>query len=423
MKKIAGGLLAEHLEGISQETNDVSNKRANKKHPLIEVQEFLQDNYQFRQNVVNAKVECRKKGDGEWEEANENSLFYYCIQNNYNITPNRIGWILNSDATPKFNPFIDYFNGLKWHPSERSEIDRLLKLIKVKGQERFNRHFKKMLVRCIVCSCVTERYNNKYNKHVFVLRSDGQSKGKSHFINWLCPPALKEYHVNNFKFDKDGEIALSTNFMVNLEELQSIASIKTDLEKLKACIQTSFINERLPYGKRRETFPRRCNFFGSTNMTEFLRDLTGSVRWLIFEIENINWEYSDPRSKNFIDINKIWAEAKYLLDIKFDYNLTQQEIEENEKINENHREKTIEEELIIKYFEVDPERKNHYAPGELFFKLQTLALPLGFKVNKRAASEAARKLFGEQEKARKKFEDGKESPRDGYFIRVIGEPT
>ena len=64
----------------------------------------------------------------------------------------------------------------------------------------------------------------------------------------------------------------------------------------------------------------------STNKDEFLTDETGSVRWLCFElIGKMNFTYKDK-----ININDIWRQAYSLYKSGFAYQLTPEEIEENE---------------------------------------------------------------------------------------------
>ena len=85
---------------------------------------------------------------------------------------------------------------------------------------------------------------------------------------------------------------------------------------------------------------------GSTNQATFLRDETGSVRWLIFSVKGINWNYS----KEF-NIDNLWAQA-YLLanDKDFDETMTRDDIIENEKRNQQYQVLTKEQELIHKLF-------------------------------------------------------------------------
>ena len=85
--------------------------------------------------------------------------------------------------------------------------------------------------------------------------------------------------------------------------------------------------------------------FGSTNQMEFLTDETGSVRWLCFEIEGIDWSYFKE-----IDIDLVWSQAFALYKSGFNYELSKEEIEENEEMNRKHRVNTPEMELVMKYY-------------------------------------------------------------------------
>ncbi|MBB6107693.1 hypothetical protein SAMN05421821_101390 [Mucilaginibacter lappiensis] len=72
------------------------------------------------------------------------------------------------------------------------------------------------------------------------------------------------------------------------------------------------------------------------------------MRWLCFEVHKIDWTY-----KKEIDINIVWSHAYYLWKQGFKYDMTKEEIEQNELANEQFRIISPEMELLQKY----------YAPG------------------------------------------------------------
>jgi len=74
-------------------------------------------------------------------------------------------------------------------------------------------------------------------------------------------------------------------------------------------------------------------------------DETGSVRWLCFEIDKIDWEYSKK-----IDIDLVYAQAYHLVKTNFDCNLTLDEINENERRNQVFQILSEERQLVEKYF-------------------------------------------------------------------------
>jgi predicted P-loop ATPase len=85
---------------------------------------------------------------------------------------------------------------------------------------------------------------------------------------------------------------------------------------------------------------------GSTDRWEFLTDENGSVRWLCFEIDSIDWNY-----KKDIGIDDVWAQAYHLLtNTKYYYDLTIEEIKENDYINKKYQVSSPERDLIQRYF-------------------------------------------------------------------------
>jgi len=310
------------------------------------VEKFISDEYELRYNEVSNEIECKSKDsekkDEDYRAMNENNLFRFLQHNNIKISLSNLGALLRSDFVPVFNPFTDYFDGLRtWdEKTEPDYIDKVSEYVKAKEPERFKIQFKKMLVRCIACA-LKDGY---FNKHAFILVQDFQNSGKSTFCRWLCPPALGNYIAENISTDKDSRIALAENLIINLDELATMN--KADMNSLKSLFSKDKIKDRPPFGKKQVVMPRRASFFGSTDRTEFLTDEAGSVRWLCFQLaEKINWAY-----KKDIDINDLWRQAYTLYNSGYKYDLSADEIKENESVNKSFRVSTSEMELIPNVF-------------------------------------------------------------------------
>jgi predicted P-loop ATPase len=315
---------------------------------LKRTENYLSNKYDIRLNIVSNCIEIRNKNeDVAFKELNENNLFRELQHANLNLPQNKLNSLLLSDFVEKYNPFELYFEGLEiWNQDiEEDFIRKLCNYIPAKDPIRFEKQFRKMLVRSIACALE----DNVFNKQVFVLVGAGQNTGKSTFCRWLCPPFLSDYITEYINTDKDGLIVLATNFLINMDELATLS--KTEINSLKSLISKDKINVRLPFARRTSVHPRRANFIGSTNNDEFLTDETGSVRWLCFEIEGtINFNY-----KTDIDINDIWRQAYALYKEGFEYQLTPAEIKENEISNNKHLMACQEIHLITEYFEVPKE--------------------------------------------------------------------
>ncbi len=302
------------------------------------VESYLNETFNFRYNEVSNEIEWKEiSTNNGYKPFNENNLYRHLQHQNISFSMPNLLTLLRSDFVSIFNPFKEYFNSLpKWD----GKTDHILKLcgyIKTKDQERFNLHFKKALVRCVACSL-----EHGFNKHAFIL-TGGQSSGKTTFIRWLCPSTLDGYYTEHINKDKDSEISLCENLIINLDELACFD--RKEINAFKSMLSRDVVKIRRPFDKKATTSKRRANFFGSTNKDEFLADETGSVRWLCFEILKINWSY-----KKEIDINQIWAQAFELFNNGFKYELTAEEIDENENANADFQQRSLELELVQKYF-------------------------------------------------------------------------
>lgn len=308
---------------------------------------YLSKHYDIRRNTVKLDIEIRPKGSNNlWRSLNENTLFVELQKKGINISIERLVSLLKSDYTPEYNPFSDYFNNLPiW--DGKDYIHELSSYVKADNQKEFNHHFKKWLVRAVKCALVPEYFN----KQAFVLVHSSQNSGKSTFCRFLCPPILAQYIAEDISNDKDARILLCKNFLINLDELAVLS--RQEINSLKSYFSKTQINERMPYDRKNSIIHRTCSFIGSTNMDEFLNDETGSVRWLLFNIQSINWQY-----KQKVDINKVWAQAFALSnDNSFEAELSREEIAENERRNKDFQVITNERALVQSYLAKPSEGK------------------------------------------------------------------
>lgn len=331
------------IKRIKQEQLE-DEQRAIEMEPMItRVENFITYNYDIRFNVISLLYECKSKGNKRWEELNVNNIWRNLQKHHIDYSPAKIQSLIKSDFTTVVNPINEYFENLdEWDGTDY--IEKLCSYISVSDEdrERFNRHMKKMFVRVIASAL-----GIAFNKHALIFVHEGQSSGKSTFMRWLCPKKLQDYYTEDINTDKDGLIALSQNIFVNLDELAAFT--RSDMNTLKSFMSKDMIKVRIPYDRSPTLVKRRSSFFGSTNSLEFLTDPTGSVRWICFRLvgnDPINWSY-----KNELSIDKIWAQAFYLYTNQFEYQLTKDEIIENEFANVQFFVRTTEIDLIQKYFE------------------------------------------------------------------------
>ncbi len=308
---------------------------------------YLQDNYNLRYNVVSLEIEISQKNQTRWSSCNENSIWLEIQKKSIKIPINSLIAILKSDFVPDYNPLQNYFTKLPVWDKKTDYIKQFSEYVELdrgEDREQFEYHFKKWCVRAVKCAII----DDYFNKQAFVLTDDGngQNIGKSSWCRFLCPKELSNYMAEDMSDDKDARILLCKNFLINLDELAALS--RKEINQLKAYFSKAQINERLPYDRKNSIIQRVASFIGSTNMSTFLQDETGSVRWLCFIVKKIDWSYK----KNF-EIDRLWQQAYSLsMDSTYDETLTLEDIRQNEIRNEKFQIISPERDLIDQYFEI-----------------------------------------------------------------------
>ncbi|MDO5614799.1 MAG: VapE family protein [Cruoricaptor ignavus] len=340
---------------------------------------YLNAKYHLRFNNISLEYEIKPIAEKIWSELNLNSLLIELIQSGIEISIAKLEILIRSHLIENYDPIKYYFESInEW--DRENHIQQLAKYIKTTDDEAFAYHLEKWLTRAVLCALEEE----KVNKQAFILTSSVQNLGKTSFLRFLIPQSLKKYYSENISVDKDGQIALCKNLILNADELSVFS--KTDINSLKSFISKSSVNVRLPYGRKSSYMERRCSFVGSTNKTDFLTDETGSVRWLIFEVFDIDFTYSSQ-----IEIDKVWSQAYYNAYYRRNYNpdLTPKDIAENEKRNERFSQITMEQEVVSAYFEKSESPNDFLTATDIVVAMNSA---LGIKLNNVRVGKALSKL-------------------------------
>jgi predicted P-loop ATPase len=305
---------------------------------IYKVEVWLRKNWDFAKNEITQTTEAKTKEEKNFETINIDSIYRKLQHVGFKFPFDKLKSLFKSDFVSRYNPFINYFEGLPVWDGKKDYIAELAGYVTVEDQDFFLTQFKKALVRCIGCGLYSRE-----NRIVFVLVGEKQSTGKSTFIRFLNPFGAKYYTEAPLHNNKDSSFSLAENFIYNLEELASLTNV--DVNRLKSIISTASIKERKAYATDALEQPRRVNFWGSTNKNEFLTD-TENTRWLCFNLLDMDWGYT----KN-VDIHKVWAQAFALYkDPKFSDQLTKSEAEDRDRKNKGYEINDYEKELIKRHF-------------------------------------------------------------------------
>lgn len=309
------------------------------------IEQLLSDYLDFKYNEVNNKLYVNKKLDKEvtvLDDYKLNTLLRLIrVGNEHKIQKKDLIEILNSTFVPMFNPFEEYFNKLsQWKEGDTDYIQELANTITVDESVRefWNRSFKKWLVATVACAL-----DPKVTNHQVLTFSGAQGLGKTTWMKNLVPEALSEYYYGGSinPGNKDTEIHLAENFLINLDELDNLG--RKNMNALKEIITKPSIKVRRPYASAAETMPRRASFMGSINNLEFLTDQTGSRRFLCFEVLAISYNHG-------IDLDKVYAQAVSLFKSGFKYWMDGKDNEEIESHNKAFQVVPLEQEILERYY-------------------------------------------------------------------------
>lgn len=402
---------------VNQTNNQQSNGNNSDENeePIIKLEKHLKKSYDFRFNEVLLQTEFKDKYQKEFDLLTDSDMAEMRVnlaKLKYKSYKSYLSDLIESKSlSPRYNPFKNYFETLpKWDETQLDHIANLCKYIKVKDQEWFNIMLKKHLVRTVACAL----RKIDFNKHCFVLQGK-QNDGKTSFIRFLSPPSLQmNYYKENPPLEhKDGLIAFARNLIINFDELDNLD--KTEANRVKTMFSQNKIDVRLSHDKFDSKLVRYASCFGTINDAEFLNDVTGNVRWLAFEVEGILWDGENGYMKN-INIDSVWSQVRFLVESGFNFNLTNQEIEEVNFRNKKYMKKTVEMQLINKYFiSCDKNDKDavFVAPYEIYKALSFIENN-GLRINANNIGKALT-FFGYVRSSERR--NGKYDPFHGYYLR------
>ena len=305
----------------------------------LAVEQFLSDNYLFRRNILNGKVEyVILKAEQTDNQSVRRTLTPEALNSivrkakQEQITKNSpktdIQEVIYSDATPVYDPISEFLMHLpKW--DGQNHLAKLFSRLPGISSEQLD--FLIIWFRSAVAHWL-QKDKLHANESVPTLIGS-QDCGKSTFIARLLPPELQEYYLDHLnlsnKFDK--EMALTNNLLVNLDELDAIrpsqqAALKQTLSKIK-------VNGRTIYGSSQQDRPRYASFVATTNNPHPLSDVTGSRRFICIEIPD--GQYIDNAGE--IDYEQLYAQLVYEVnELKAPYWFTNEQVARIQELNQNY---------------------------------------------------------------------------------------
>jgi predicted P-loop ATPase len=313
------------------------------------IEEYLQEKYDFRFNVIKSKPEYRiKDDDSPFQPVTKFALNSFKRRIDTELgtatSAENIRTILESDFSPKVHPIKNYFRQLpRFEPNENRYILQLAETVTTSNPEKWNEYLTKWLMGVAANALEDVGCQN----HTCLVLTGEQGRFKTTWLDHLCPQSLKNYLFTG-KIDpqnKDVLTMIAEYLLINIDD-QLKALNKRDENELKNLITTPAVKYRRPYDVYIEEYPHLASFMASVNGNDFLTDPTGSRRFLPFEIVNI-----DIAAAKLINMDNVFSEVMWLLDKGYRYWFIDEEITELHKVSRQFHVQTVEYEMLIQGFE------------------------------------------------------------------------
>ena len=308
---------------------------------LEDLQIFLNENFDFRYNVLTDMPECKPKNTNTYRMIDKrmmNSLSYKAMMQGIDCKDADVKRFLFSDQIATHHPFQDYMAALP----EWDGTDRVTMLgARVSGKAMWLNGFHRWMLGMVAqwlgypARCA--------NALAPILISAEQGMCKSTFCSILLPEELRGYYTDKFAITLTSgcEQKISTFGLINMDEFDQYTERMMTI--LKNLMQMKKVNYRKCFKAYYSDLPRIASFIGTSNEKSLLTDETGSRRFLCIEVEK-------PIDCSPIDYPQLYAQLKFELESGKRYWLSKEEEEEIQRHNRAFYRHSPEEEAFFKVF-------------------------------------------------------------------------
>ena len=306
----------------------------------LAAEQFLTENYCFRRNLLNGKVEfATKSADGQasayrplTQEA-LNSIILRAKREDICEGSNPktdIVEFIHSEEVCAYNPIREYLDNL---PQWDGQNHVALLFSRLPGLSSEQLAFLSIWLRSTVAHWL--QMDTLHGNEIVPTLIGAQGCGKTTFFKRMLPANLRQYFLDHLnlsnKFDK--EMALTNNLLVCLDELEAIRP--SQQASLKQTLSKSKVNGRPIYGCAQEDRARFASFVSTTNNPHPLSDATGSRRYICLQIPQ--GQYIDNAGE--IDYDQLYAQVVYeLREQKAPYWFNNDEVARIQQLNQEYME-------------------------------------------------------------------------------------
>jgi len=301
---------------------------------LLAVEQFLQNHYLFRRNVLSGKIEFATlpaKDEPAYRELSPEAEMSIILRARKELADEKcnpktdIQDLLRSEEVRAYDPIGEFLGGLpQW--DGQNHVARLFS--RLPGLSTEQHHFLAVWLRSAVAHWL--QMDILHGNECVPTLIGAQGCGKTTFVRRLLPQPLRQYYLDHLnlsnKFDK--EMALTNNLFVNLDEIDAIRP--SQHPALKQTLSKSKVNGRPIFGRAQTDRPRYASFVATTNNPHPLTDATGSRRYICLTIPD--GQLIDNTGD--IDYRQLYAQVLYeLRELKAPYWFNNDEVARIQELN------------------------------------------------------------------------------------------
>lgn len=266
-------------------------------------------------NEISKEIEIRYTTNGAYVDRRysgaivEIESMCKCAGMNINLSTTKT-YLEKIGYNNKYNPVLNFLEGCEFiWDEQRGRIQQLADTLIT--NDSFPQDYKYRLLEAWLISTVRIAHNtlsNPVNMEGALILQGGQGVGKTRWTKALLPKQVKPYFAEGKSLDpkdKDSVKQATKYWIVELGEMDS--TFKNEQSKLKQFFTNSYDEYRLPYAIAEDKNPRLTSFIGTVNKEEFLKDDTGSRRWWVIPVIDVNHELMAT-----IDMEQLWGEVMHL---------------------------------------------------------------------------------------------------------------
>ena len=234
-----------------------------------------------------------------WSDTDSNGLYWY-LEKVYGVTGRgNIDAALDIHAAAHaFNEVQDYLSRLVWDGTPR--LDALL----IDYLGAVDDAYTRAVTRKALVAAVARAMEPGCKFDNMLILCGPQGCGKSTLLDKLSRGWFND-SIRTFEGKEASEL-LQGVWIVEVAELDAFR--RTDVSRIKQFLSLRADRYRAAYGRNVSELPRRCVFFGTCNVVDFLQDTTGNRRFWPIDVNperrvHAPWDLEDET------ISQIWAEA------------------------------------------------------------------------------------------------------------------